>query len=154
MIRMGVLLLIGLMAGFFILVSNIYFKAAYVRVLDEKKAKLDAQTGALEQDFMKISLMREYFSQQGYALDVMAELIDLVNDAMELNEIRYDGKGILSVKGVSDSNSAVYSFVDSLSKSKYFKEVKTKYTTKRKEAGRDVVDFEVTSVLQKAKRGQ
>ncbi|MDD5775421.1 MAG: PilN domain-containing protein, partial [Candidatus Omnitrophica bacterium] len=78
--------------------------------------------------------------------------IDQVPPAVELSEIRYDGKGTLSVKGIADSMSAVFGFVDNLSKAAYFKEVKTRYTTKRKEAGQDVVDFEITSVLQKGKR--
>jgi len=149
---MGVLFLAIFVLGFFMLLSNIYFKTSHVRILDEKLAKLDAQTSELEADFSKITLMREYFSGQGYALDVVGDLIDQVPPAVELNEIRYDGKGTLSVKGIADSMSAVFGFVDNLSKAAYFKEVKTRYTTKRKEAGQDVVDFEITSVLQKGKR--
>jgi Tfp pilus assembly protein PilN len=152
LLQMGILFLAIMMLLFFILLSNIYFKAAHVRILDEKLAKLETQTSALEADFMKITIMREYFSGQGYALDVIAELIDQVPKEIELSEIRYDGKGVLSVKGIADSNSAVYGFVDNLSKATYFKEVRTKYTTKRKEAGQDIVDFEVTSLLKKGKR--
>lgn len=149
---MGVLFLAILLLGFFMLLSNIYFKSSHARILGDKLAVLDEQTAELEADFMKITLMREYFSGQGYVLDVVAELIDQVSKDIELNEIRYDGKGTLSVKGIADSMSAVFGFVDNLSKASYFKEVKTKYTTKRKEAGQDVVDFEITSVLHKGKR--
>jgi Tfp pilus assembly protein PilN len=152
LLQMGILFLAILMLSFLLLLSKIYFKAAYLRILDEKLVKLETKTGAIEADFKKITLMREYFSGQGYALDVIAELIDLVPDGLELNDIRYDGKGSLSVKGTADSNKAVYGFVDDLSKAKYFKEVKTKYATKRKEAGQDIVDFEVSILLQKGKR--
>jgi Tfp pilus assembly PilM family ATPase/Tfp pilus assembly protein PilN len=152
LLQMGILLLTILLLGFFMLLSNIYFKSAKVKILDEKLIKLDAQTNALEADFMKITLMREYFSGQGYALDVIGELVEQVPKEIELNEIRYDGQGKLSVKGIADSMSAVFGFVDSLSKAKYFKDVKTKYTTKRKEAGQEVVDFEINSLLRKEKR--
>ncbi|MFA5099660.1 MAG: PilN domain-containing protein [Candidatus Omnitrophota bacterium] len=152
LLQMGILFLTILVLGFFMLLSNIYFKAEYVKILDEKLIKLDEQTSALEADFMKITLMRDYFSGQGYALDVIGELVEQVPGEIELNEIRYDGQGKLSVKGIADSMSSVFGFVDSLSKTQYFKEVKTRYTTKRKEAGQDVVDFEINSLLQKGKR--
>jgi Tfp pilus assembly protein PilN len=152
LLKMGILFLTILVLVFFMLLSNIYFKSAQVRILDEKLVKLDKQTSALEADFNKISLMREYFSGQGYALDVLGELIDQVPAEIELNEIRYDGKGSFSVKGIADSNSAVYGFVEALSKAAYFRDVRTRYTTKRKEAGQEIVDFEVSSLLQKRKR--
>jgi Tfp pilus assembly protein PilN len=152
LLQMGILFLAILMLSFFILLSNIYFKAAYVHILDEKLGLLETQTSVIEADFKKITLMREYFSGQGYVLDVIGELIDNVPDGIELNDIRYDGKGSLSVKGIADSNKAVYGFVDDLSKARYFKEVRTKGTTKRKEAGQDIVDFEVSILLQKGKR--
>ncbi|MFA6383794.1 MAG: PilN domain-containing protein [Candidatus Omnitrophota bacterium] len=152
LLRMGILFLTILVLGFFMLLSNIYFKSAYVRILDEKLIKLDAQTRTIEADFMKITLMRDYFSDQGYALDVIGELVEQVPSNVELTEIRYAGQNKLAIKGVADSMSAVFGFVDSLSKASYFKEVKTKYTTKRKDAGQDVVDFEINSLLHKGKR--
>ena len=45
--------------------------------------------------------------------------------------------------------SIVFAFVDSLEKSSYFKDVKTRYTTKRKDGTRDVTDFEINCLLEK-----
>lgn len=149
---MGVLFLAIFVLIFFMLITNIYFKSSYGRILEEKLVKLEKQTEFLEADFMKISLMREYFSGQGYSLDVMGDLLDNVPKDVELNDIRYDEQGRLSVKGIADSMSSVFVFVDNLSKGKYFKEVKTKYTTKRKEAGVEIVDFEISSLLRKGRR--
>jgi hypothetical protein len=39
--------------------------------------------------------------------------------------------------------------VDVMENSKYFKDVKTRYTTKRREGARDVTDFEVNCLLDK-----
>jgi len=45
--------------------------------------------------------------------------------------------------------SAIFSFVDEMGKSKYFKDVKTKYTTRRKEGEEDVVDFEIAALWER-----
>jgi hypothetical protein len=45
--------------------------------------------------------------------------------------------------------SVVFSFVDSMEKSKIFKDVKTKYTSKRKDGTKDVADFEITCAFEK-----
>jgi hypothetical protein len=37
-----------------------------------------------------------------------------------------------------------------MNKSKYFKDVKTKYTSKRKEGAKDVTDFEISSQVNKS----
>jgi hypothetical protein len=43
--------------------------------------------------------------------------------------------------------STVFSFVENMGKSRYFREVKTKYTTKRQEGKKDVTDFEVNALI-------
>lgn len=39
----------------------------------------------------------------------------------------------------------IFSFVEDLNKSGYFREVKTRYTSKRKEGEREVADFEIVA---------
>jgi len=43
--------------------------------------------------------------------------------------------------------SEVFSLVDSMEKTENFKDVKTKYTAKRKDGSRDLVDFEIYCLL-------
>ncbi len=64
-------------------------------------------------------------------------------------ELRGDSmSGLLSLKPpVGETNE--FSFVDSMEKSKYFKDVKTKYTSKRKDGNRDVADFEIACILKR-----
>jgi hypothetical protein len=67
---------------------------------------------------------------------------------LELTNIRLDEQGKFTISGTAESRSVVFSFVESLGKSKYFKNVKPpKYTTNRKVGGRDLVDFEITSQI-------
>ena len=72
----------------------------------------------------------------------------LVSEDIELSEIRYEGDKI-SVKGTADAMSSVFSFVDRMEKSKYFKEVKTRYTAKRKDGLKDLTDFEIIALTER-----
>jgi Tfp pilus assembly protein PilN len=68
---------------------------------------------------------------------------------LKLTDVKFDEQGRFSVRGTADTMSTVFSFVEYMEKSKYFKDVKTKYTTKRKEETKDVADFEINSLLEK-----
>ena len=146
---MGILILSVFSLVVLILVARLYYKNEYARLLKENYSRLRRDTGALEKDLARIVLMRNYLSQQGYSLEVLTTLADLIPQELEVSDIRYDDQGKLSVKGTAVSMSTVFSFVDTLAKASYFNEVKTKYTTKRKEEGKDVVDFEITAILKK-----
>ena len=47
--------------------------------------------------------------------------------------------------------SSVFAYVNHLEKSSSFKTVKTKYTSKKKVDGQDLVDFEIAAVLEGAR---
>jgi Tfp pilus assembly protein PilN len=130
------------------LISNIYFKSAYLRKLDAEYQTVNKEAQKLEGDFTKISLIKNYLSKRGYSLDVLAELYTVIPQDLELADIRFDGQGKFSIKGTAESMSTVFSFVDNMEKSKYFKDVKTRYTTKRKDGLKDVADFEIVSSLE------
>jgi len=145
----GMLSLIAFALVFFILLTRIYFKSAYLDMLNGKYRALNKDTRKLEKELVGISTMRKYFSSQGNILEVIRELSQIMPEDLEFSDIRADEQGRLAIKGTALSMSTVFSFVDSMAKSKYFKEVKTKYTTKRKEEGRDIVDFEINCLLKK-----
>lgn len=130
------------------LVGSIFFKNAYLKKLDLQYKQLYAQTKSLESSYDKITAVRAYLANRCYPLDVLVDMVVALDDEMELNDIRYDRQaGKVGIKGVAVTRSNVFDFVDTLSKSRYFKEVKTKQTTARKEAGKDVIDFELSGTL-------
>jgi len=149
LIKTGILVVTVFFVICLILLTNIYFKSAYSRNLDRKYKTLNEEARVLEKDFTQVSLIKNYLSNRGYSLEVLAELYNVTPVDIEATDIRFDEQGKLSVRGTAESMSAVFSFVDKMEKSKYFKDVKTKYTAKRKEGGADVADFEITCQLEK-----
>lgn len=149
LIKTGILVLVVFVFMFFIFISKIYFKTAYLKDLTVRFNSLNQDAQNLENDFTKISLIKNYLSGRGYSLEVLTELYSITPLDLQLNDIRFDEQGKLSIRGTAESMSIVFSFVDGLSKSRYFKDVKTKYTTKRKEGAKDVADFEINASLNK-----
>ncbi len=148
LIKAGIFILTIFIMVFFILASKIFFKGIQLSRLDSKYGPVTREAQKLEKDMLKVGLVRNYLVNRGYSLEVLTELHALVTDDLELNEIRYDGDKF-SVKGTADTMSAVFSFVDRMEKSKYFKEVKTRYTTKRKDGLKDLTDFEIIALTER-----
>ncbi len=150
LISSSILFLVILVLIFLTLLSNIYFKSTYLKNLNAKYQSLAKDAKNLEEASQKNSLIRGYLANRGISLRVLAELHEIAPLYLELNDIRFEKEGKFTIRGTAESMSTVFSFVDALEKSKYFKEVKTKYTTRRQEGKKDVTDFEINSLLRKA----
>lgn len=150
LIKTCIFTLVAFVFVFSILISKIYFKIIYLQNLNSKYQNLNQEAQVLEKDFSKISLIKNFLSDRGFPLEVLVELYDLVPLDLELSDIRFDEKNKVAIRGTAESMSTVFSFVDIMEKSKYFKDVKTKYTAKKKEGQKDLTEFEITSLLSKA----
>jgi Tfp pilus assembly PilM family ATPase/Tfp pilus assembly protein PilN len=149
LIKTGIYILTVFVLIFSIVISKIHFKSIYLEKLNEKFQSLDKEAVQLEGAFSKINLLKDYLSNRGYSLGVLTELHNVTPLDLKLSNIKYDTKRELSVKGTATSMSTVFSFVDNMEKSEYFKDVKTKYTTKRKDGLKDVTDFEIICMFDK-----
>lgn len=144
LIKTGVLVLTLFLLTSIILAAKITFKSAFLRGLKAKYASVHQEAKQLENDFLRVSMIN--LSARGYSLEVLNELYALTPKDIAFSSIVYDGQGKLSLGGTAQSMSTIFSLVDKMEKSKYFKEVKTKYTTRRKEGDQDVVDFEIAAL--------
>ncbi|MCM8800046.1 MAG: pilus assembly protein PilM [Candidatus Omnitrophica bacterium] len=149
LLKSGILVLSIFIFLFIILLTKIYFKGLYLGMLDKRYNALMQEAKGIEEDFSKISLIKNFLSERGFSLEILYEIYRILPSEIELTDIRFDKEGKFSLRGTSTSMSLVFSFVDSLEKSEYFKDVKTRYTTKRKSGTRDFTDFEITSNLNK-----
>lgn len=149
LIKSGILALAFFILVFFILMSKIYFKSFYLKKIDSRYNGINQEASKLEKDFDRINLIKNYLGKRGYSLEVLTEIYGVLPLEIELNDIRFDEQGKFVVRGTAESMSTVFSFVDEMERSKYFKDVKTKYTTKRKQDKKDVTDFEINTQLEK-----
>ncbi|MDD5348456.1 MAG: pilus assembly protein PilM, partial [Candidatus Omnitrophica bacterium] len=134
---------------FLTMVSTVYFKQEYLSRLRGKYTKERSDARVLEEILRKNRLVRSYVNSRGTSVAVLAELHALTPLTVELNYIKYEGEGRLVMRGTADSMTQAFAFGDTLGKSKLFKEVKTKYATKRQEGKREVADFEINCAVTK-----
>ncbi len=149
LIKTGIFALTMAVLLFSVFLTNIYAKSAILKKLDTRFQDIHEDASDLEAAFTKINVIKEYLSKRGHALEVLGELYAIITDDLLLSDIRFDEQGKFSVKGTAEAMSSVFSFVEQMDKSKYFKDVKTRYTTKRKEGLKDLTDFEIQSTLEK-----
>lgn len=154
LIKIGIFVLAVFILVFFIMVSNIFFKSVYLKNLDERYAPMIGESIKLENDYTRISTIRHYLENRGYSLEVLTELYRLIPLEIALDDIRLDEQRKFSIKGTAEAMSAVFSFVDSMEKSRYFKDAKTKYTTKRRDGSKEFTDFEITAAIDRGDEHQ
>src|SRR3989338_320396 len=153
LIKTGIFILSLSLVLSMIFISKIYLKSLFLKNLKAKYATVTAEAEKLEKAFGRATTVANYLSTRGYSLEVLSDLVTLAPYDLELADIRYDTLGKFSLGGTADSMSVVFALVDKMEKSPYFKDVKTKYTTKRKAGKRDLVDFEIGATLEKKTDG-
>lgn len=149
LMKTGIFILAILTLALLSLVTKIYFKSAYLQRLKERYMPLQEEAQMLEKDYEKVIQIRNYLKERGRSLELLTELYKFIPQDVELDDIRLDEQGKFSLSGVAESMSSVFSFVDNMEKSAYFKDVKIRHTTKRKDGARNVTDFEILSGLDK-----
>jgi len=134
------------------IMSNIYFKDTFLnKNLIEQFASQKVQVQALEQQMNKAKLVREYIKNRMVSLDIIHELYAITPHSIYLNNITVDDQGVVTIDGIADSMSEVFSFVKSLDDSTLFKDAKTKSTSVKKDNGKDVAAFEIEFKLDSVK---
>jgi Tfp pilus assembly PilM family ATPase/Tfp pilus assembly protein PilN len=147
LIRTGITVLVLLIFLISIFASKIYFQGSYLNKLNTQHEALSKEVSELEKDFDKISLIKDFLSNAGYSVEIIAQIHENIPMELELNYIKFDEQNRLSLRGTAESRSVIYAFVERLEKAKYFQNVKTKYATTRREGLKDFSDFEISAEL-------
>lgn len=149
LLKTGILFLAVLVLIFSNLICTIYFRTSYLKRLDVQYQAVTKDSQKLEKSYEMLGVIKNYVSNRGYSLEALSELYTLSTPELQISEIRFDDQGRFTLRGTAETMSAVFNLVESMGKSKHFRDAKTRYTTKRKEGLKDVTDFEIQSFLKK-----
>ena len=142
----AVLLLLFFIGGG--LLSRVYFKDLFLKQnLVAKYSDQKKEVTLLENVINKTRVLRDYLQARQLPLEAIRELYRIIPEEMYLSNISMDDLGNVTIQGVSESMSRVFSLVSALEESPLFENVKTKSTTARKERGKDVAAFEIVLKL-------
>ena len=109
----------------------------------EQFAPQRTQVQELQERMNKAKVVRGYIKDRMVTLDIIHELYAITPHTIYLNNIAMDEDGTVTIDGISDSMSQVFSYVKALDDSSMFKEAKTKSTSTKKDNGKDVAAFEI-----------
>ena len=130
------------------LLSRVYFKDLFLKQnLVDKYADQKKEVVLLENMVNKVRVLRDYLEARQMPLEAMRELYRIIPEEMYLSSVSMDDAGNVTVQGVSESMSRVFSVVTALEESPLFENVKTRSTTAKKERGKDVAAFEIVLKL-------
>lgn len=130
------------------LISRVFFKATYLKNLTDTYDPVVQSSKRLEKSFSQMRLVKRELKNRDIAMEVLAELYNLIPRDIQLNGIKLASNGRLSIDGNSRTMGVVFSFIGDMEESEFFKNVESKRTTKRKEGDEEIVDFEIICVLE------
>jgi len=148
LVTAGVFILTVLAMLCLTLISKIFFQSTYLKNLNDKYAPVIESSKKLEKNFTEMRLVKRELKGRKTAINILAELYNIIPTDIQLSGIKFDVKGRFSIEGNSRTMGTVFLFIGDMEESKYFKSVESKRTTKRKEGDQEIVDFEIVCTLE------
>ncbi len=126
------------------LMSKIYFKDVFLnKNLREQYASQKEEVVKLQDKMAQARIIREYMQGRMVSLDAIRELSKVTPNDIYLTGISMEEDGAITLAGISQSMSQVFSYVKALDDSPLFNNAKTKSTSTKKEGNKVVAVFEV-----------
>lgn len=130
------------------LFSKVYFRDLFLK--NNLIAKYEHETKTVEtlkKQITRSQIVQDFLESRALPLEAVAELYKVTPVEIYLTNIAIDDGLLVTIQGVSDSMSQVFTYVTALESSELFEGVKTKSTTSKKERGKDVAGFEISFKL-------
>ncbi len=126
--------------------SRIYTRQNYQKELEDRSAAIEGDMGELFGRLGKIGFIRDSLAARNKPLSVMKQLFNSIPAEISVTSFDMDQQSV-KIRGRGSQLSDVYKFVTTLESSKYFKEIETKYTRKKKTKDGEFTDFELELVI-------
>jgi Tfp pilus assembly PilM family ATPase/Tfp pilus assembly protein PilN len=134
---------IALMASL-LLLTSIYNSKSYLTRLEQKLSELETETSSTERMSRIISLAERRGDTDGNSINILSQIYKIIPNEIYITGIDIEERGKIVLKGRAAAMSDVFKFVTTLEKSPGFENVKTTYTTTKKEKEGEYTEFEIT----------
>ncbi len=147
----GVVILMLLACG---LGLRLYFRNAFLAKLTKDYQQTHEEVTRLQEASLRADIIKRYMEERMAGLDVIHELYEKIPNQIYLTGINVDGEGNVTIQGVADAASLIYSWVTDLKASALFKSVSVESTNSKKDRGKDARVFEILLKLKDTDNGQ
>jgi len=125
-----------------VFLSRIYNRQNYLKELEGESKNIEGDMGELFSKLDKIGFIRSYLAERNRPLSAVKQFFNAIPAEISVTAFDMDQQSV-KIRGRGPQLSDVYKFVTALEDSKYFKEVQTKYTRKKKTKDGEFTDFEL-----------
>jgi Tfp pilus assembly PilM family ATPase/Tfp pilus assembly protein PilN len=143
LITLGSLLVYVFIVVCAIIAGRIYNQQAYLKRLAGRFKEIEKEVSVLSRRLSTANFIKQYLRQRRIPLVVLAELNNLTPAQIAFDRVDIDESHKVALRGQAQRLSEVFKFVTALEGSKYFEDVRTKYTRKRKVRGEEATEFEI-----------
>ncbi len=144
MFKAAMLTIILLIVFISIFGIRLYFKNAFLKKIRTEFKDTHEEVMYLEKINDRIMVIKSYLDDRTVALDVMREIYNKIPTDIYLTSLIMDKEGKITLQGISDISSSIFSFGTALRETDLFKSVNIGPTTAKKDRGRDATAFEIT----------
>ncbi len=146
---MGILAASVVMVGSLLVLFSLYIKNVYLTEIKKEIKKIEKVAGLVERMRRHIDLVEDRLDASQRSINVLHEVHSLTPEEIYFTNINIEEENRTILQGRADEMSNVFSFVTTLENSPYFENVKTTYTTTKKDQGEEYTKFEVICMYEK-----
>ncbi|MCK5179636.1 MAG: PilN domain-containing protein, partial [Candidatus Omnitrophica bacterium] len=128
---------------------RVYFKNTYLTQIKKEIAKIEKVAGYVERMRRHIYLVENRLDAKGRSVNVLHEVHKLTPREIYFTNINIEEDEKTILQGRAKEMSNVFSFVTMLENSPYFENVKTTYTTTKKDQNEEYTKFEIICMYEK-----
>lgn len=144
MMEAGIFLMAVLVMFCAILLTDLFFKKAYLSKLVSSYSEENKSSIELQNISDRTAIVKRFLSQKGASLSVLTELFKIMPKEIYLNSIDLKSGDTITTTGTADTMSRVFALVTDLENTKTFKNVKVDFTKTRRVKEQEVADFGLT----------
>lgn len=137
------LTLIVILSLFSLLIFKLYEKNKILNLLSASIDSIQAEAAELRNFVRKVEILKSQKEKGDLIINILKGSHNSAPPDIFLYQLEYDGAYNFYYKGTVRDASGVFNFVKILEKSKYFKKVEVKYTTKKIVQNKEVTDFNI-----------
>lgn len=131
--------------------KNINDKSKYLEKLETQSKNIGKDIRDIEITSRIYSLYQAKLSEKPLAIDIISEIYKIIPSNIILNNLSYQEKEFVILKGTAMDLSSISNLVNTLGKSAYFKNVNLKYVNKQKNINQDSIEFEIACLIKVGK---
>lgn len=143
LLLLGSLLMFVLAASCGVFLERMYNRTGYLKLLDERFGEIRQGVEELDAMQKKTKIIRDRLDTRVLSLDYLYQIHKLLPNEITLKMITLEADNKVTLRGQALAMSDVFKFITTLENSDYFKDIQTKYTTKKRIADKDIAEFEI-----------